>query len=317
MSIKISYGNGIGIKIDGETILLDPKVSDFISFVSHAHFDHTPYEIVTKPYCTEETFELIKTRNIHFDANLVKERKPINFDNFFVELLSSGHMLGSVQVFIETKNYSILYTGDFKTSESLTCKRMEIREADILILESTFGFPGIAFPSLENVRKELINWIEEQLKKGYSINLGGYPIGKSQEIIAILNKNKILPRVSSSIKKYSEIYNKFGVNLRFEENSNVNVKPINIVPSIKNKNYKNCVLSGWTLIKDFGTFGLPLSDHSDFNQILSFVKEINPKKVYCVHGYTKELAYAIERKLKIPAYPLSKIQQKSLLEFKI
>ncbi len=317
MDVKISYGNGIGMKLNGETILFDPKVSDFISFISHAHFDHTPYEIITKPYCTEETFELIKVRKPEFEANLVKIGKHINFDNFSVEFLSSGHMLGSAQIFIETKNSSILYTGDFKMSESLTCEKIEIRNADILILESTFGFPGINFPNLENVRKELISWVEEQLKKGYLINLGGYPIGKAQEIIAILNKNKILPRISLSIKKYSEIYKKFGIKLKFEENSNVSVKPINVISSIKSKNCKNCVLSGWTLLKDFGTFGLPLSDHSDFNQILDFVQQVKPKKVYCVHGYTKELAYAIEKKLKIPSYPLSRIQQKSLLEFKI
>lgn len=317
MDLKISYGNGIGIKINGETILLDPKVSDFISFISHAHFDHTPYEIVTKPYCTEETFELIKARNPEFEANLVKIGKLINFDNFSAEFLSSGHMLGSVQVLIETKNFSILYTGDFKTTQSLTCKKIEIREADILILESTFGLPGIIFPSLEDVRMELINWVEKQLEQGYLINLGGYPIGKSQEIIAILNENKILPKVSASIKKYSEIYRKFGIKLEFSNNSNVSVKPINVVPSIKNKNCRNCVLSGWTLVRDFGTFGLPLSDHSDFNQILDFVQQVKPKKVYCVHGYTKELAHAIQKKLKIPSYSLSKIQQKSLLEFKI
>ena len=317
MSIKISAGNGIGIKIDGQTILLDPKVSDFISFISHAHHDHTPYEVITKPYCTRETLELIKVRNPKFEANVLEKNKEIEFDGFSVKLLSSGHMLGSTQTLIETKECSILYTGDFKTTESFTCEKIEVEEADILIVESTFGLPGFKLPKTEQVRERLIEWVETQLKKGYSVNLGGYPIGKSQEIIGILNNYGIIPKVSASVKKYSEAYKKLGVKLKFEASSEVSVRPINVVPLIKSKKARNCVLSGWTLVRDFGTFGLPLSDHSDFNQILSFVREVKPKKVYCVHGYTKELAKAITKRLKIPAYPLAKSQQKSLLEFKI
>ncbi len=321
MEVKISYGNGIGLKLNGETFLLDPKISDFTSFVSHAHFDHSPYEIIKKPYCTQETFELIKVRDPSFKANIVRKNEKIDFGKVSVEFINSGHMLGSAQILIETKDVSILYTGDFKLRESLSCESIEIRNADILIIESTFGLRSISFPSLEKIEEELISWIEKQLKEGYSINLGGYPLGKSQEIISILNRNKIYPKLSSTVEKYSEVYRKFGVKLNYGKDDEIFVKPINIVCSIKSSKWKSCVLTGWTLLRDFGTFGLPLSDHSDFNQILSFVKEVRPKVVYCVHGFVKELSSAIRKELGIKAFPLFKDnnfnEQKSLVEFKI
>ena len=110
------------MKFGKNTVLFDPNVSDFISFVSHAHSDHSPFGSVTKPYCTPETYELIRLKNPDFEANVVKENKKIKFDDFTATLLSAGHVLGSSQVLIEADGKSILYTGDFKLSENLTCK---------------------------------------------------------------------------------------------------------------------------------------------------------------------------------------------------
>lgn len=311
MGINISYGNGIAVKIKDKIILLDPKVSDFISFISHAHFDHSPKEIIKKPYCTEETYKLIKVRNPFFEANIIKEGKKIDFDGFSAKLISSGHILGSTQVLIETENTSILYTGDFKLWQGLTHKTIKIQQADILITEATYGTPFYKFPLVEEVRKELIEWVFKNLKSGLEVNLGGYTIGKSQEIIKLLNKNGIIPQVSDSIRKYSEVYNEFGVNLKFlnkEEESNVFVRPIHTIPYLENGSSRGCVLTGWALSRRYSVKAFPISDHCDFEQLMLFVQEVRPKKVVCVHGYAKELAEEIRKRLKIQAQILRKGQ---------
>ncbi|MEM5844091.1 MAG: MBL fold metallo-hydrolase [Candidatus Aenigmatarchaeota archaeon] len=317
MELKISYGNGIAIKIKNETVLLDPKVSDFISFVSHAHVDHSPKEVIRKPYCTQETYELIKVRNPFFEANIVKENKKIEFDGFSVRLISSGHILGSTQILIETDNTSILYTGDFKLWQGLTHKAIKIYQADILITEATYGKPFFKFPFVEEVRKTLVEWVLRQIKNGFKVNLGGYTIGKSQEIIKLLNKNGIVPQVSDSIRKYSQVYNSFDVNLKFlekEEDSEVFVMPMHTVPYLQNKNSKCCVVTGWALFRNYGVETFPISDHCDFEQLMLFIQEVKPKKVICVHGYAKDLAYEIRKRLKIQAQFLGK-GQKVLLDF--
>ncbi|MGC8812166.1 MAG: MBL fold metallo-hydrolase RNA specificity domain-containing protein [Candidatus Aenigmatarchaeota archaeon] len=311
MELSISYGNGIAVRIKDKVVLLDPKVSDFISFVSHAHLDHSPKEIVKKPYCTEETYRLIKVRDPFFEANLLKEGKKIDFDGFSVKLISSGHILGSTQVLIETDKTSILYTGDFKLWQGLTHKSIKIQQADILITEATYGIPFYKFPLVEEVRKELMEWVFRQLKNGFEVSLGGYTIGKSQEIIKLLNKNGIKPQVSDSIRKYSEVYNYFGVNLKFldrEEDSNVFVRPMHTVPYVQNGNSRGCVLTGWALSRKYGVEAFPISDHCDFEQLMLFVQEVQPEKVICVHGYAKELAEEIRKKFKIQAQVLRKGQ---------
>jgi len=316
--LQIGLGNGIAIKVNGETILLDPKVSDFISFVSHAHSDHCPHEIIRKPYCTEETFELIKLRNPDFQANVVKENKKIKFDGFSAKLISAGHILGSTQTLIEVDGTSILYTGDFKLWQGLTSKAIDIQQADILITEATYGKPSFKFPLIEEVRKKIIKWVLEQNKKGYKVNLGGYHIGKSQEAIKALNMQGIVPQVSESIRKYCEVYNDFDIKLEFlkrGEESNVFVSPMHIIRFIKNKGTKGCVLTGWSLSRNYGVQGFPLSDHCDFEQLMLFIQQVNPKKVYCVHGYAKELAKEIRTRLKIQSQVLQRRHQKLINRF--
>jgi len=319
MTLNFSTGNGIAVKFNKKVILLDPQVSDLISFVSHAHADHSPSCFVTKPYCTEETYELIKLRDPYFEANVVKEDEKIKFDDFSVRLIPAGHVLGSAQTVIEADGKTILYTGDFKTSSSLTCKPIKIQEADILITESTYGLPEYIFEPIENVRKNIIDWVKQQLADNFSVDLGGYHIGKAQEAIKLLNENGIAPKISETIRQYSQVYKKFGVKLEFaepKEESNIFVKPMHLLNFNKRKDVKTAALTGWSLIDKF-PFGFPLSDHSDFKQIMEFVEQVNPKKVYCVHGYTHELAKEIKKKLGITAKSLEAPigQQRLLVDF--
>ena len=48
---------------------------------------------------------------------------------------------------------------------------------------------------------------------------------------------------------------------------------------------------------------------------IPFVEACNPKLVYTMHGFEKEFAFAIQRKLGIQAKPLSTAGQKLLAEF--
>ena len=44
----------------------------------------------------------------------------------------------------EDGEQSLLYTGDFKLGESATAERAELPQADILVIESTYGNPDLS-----------------------------------------------------------------------------------------------------------------------------------------------------------------------------
>jgi len=318
MSFTVSHGNGIAVKYKNQTILLDPNFSDFVSIVSHAHSDHCPQEIIKMPYCTVETAEFAKIRNPSFHSHIIKEGKVLKFDDFSIKLISAGHILGSTQTLIEADGKSILYTGDFKVSENLTCKKIDIQQTDVLITEATYGFPAYQIPDSEVVRREFVKWVGEQLKKNKKVNVGAYSLGKGQEAIRILNEEGIVPQVTDMVRKFSESYRKFGVKLEFLEKDEVGevfIKPMHVVTQMRGGGTADCVLTGWAVSRDYGCQGFPLSDHADFNELIEFVEAVNPKKVYCVHGYENVLAKEIKRRLKIQASTLSHREQKTLTDF--
>jgi len=216
--------------------------------------------------------------------------------------------LGSAQIFIETPEASILYSGDFKVSENLTTLPLEVRNADILITEATYGNPRYIFPQQEKTKEEFVKWVKSEIRKGNEVHVGAYPIGKSQEAIKILNEEGIIPKVTETIRRYSEVYKKFGVKLEFtSEDSEVLIKPIGL---IRNKEgVKNCILTGWTLYNEKGIFGFPISDHADFPQILEYVEMVKPKIVYCFHGFEDILCKEIKKRLGIEARPINSFER--------
>jgi len=326
MDIQFSVGNGLAIKLgkkSGSQILLDPRVADFISFTTHAHADHLPQVIVREPYCSPETYELAKLRNPEFEGHKMQHGKWQKFDDFRAKLISSGHILGSSMVFIETDGATILYTGDFKLWPGLSSKPVDIEHADILITEATYGHPTYQLPHIDSVRKEIIEFVNRH-RKNYAVNLGGYPIGKAQEAIKLLNMHDIVPSVSESIAKYCEVYKNYGFKLKFiQDGADVSVLPMHLISQMAHSGTdemngsKNAVLTGWAVSHSYhnGVAAFPLSDHCDFNQLLAFVHAVDPKKVFTFHGFERELAKTIRDKLKIPASPLLPRSQKLLTDF--
>ncbi|MEM0372807.1 MAG: MBL fold metallo-hydrolase RNA specificity domain-containing protein, partial [archaeon] len=49
----------------------------------------------------------------------------------------------------------------------------------------------------------------------------------------------------------------------------------------------------------------PMSDHADYYQIMEYVRRSRAKRVFTVHGYERELAVLIQKKLGVEAKPLS------------
>jgi hypothetical protein len=54
-----------------------------------------------------------------------------------------------------------------------------------------------------------------------------------------------------------------------------------------------------------------LSDHADFPDLIEFVKQVAPKKVYTLHGFAAEFAQTL-RDLGYDAQPLSEEDQLAL-----
>ena len=110
----------------------------------------------------------------------------LEWDDFRLTTFPAGHILGSAMLLVEGGNRSLLYTGDFKLSASATAEPANVPQAEILVMESTFGDPRYRLPDREQVIESLVQVIRQTLAVGRTPVIQAYVLGKAQELTRIL-----------------------------------------------------------------------------------------------------------------------------------
>jgi Cft2 family RNA processing exonuclease len=266
-----------------------------LDFISHAHSDHTS-AVRSSQYimASSETMQLLGQECKAYATLKVG-------DNAMFSLLDSGHMLGAKQLRIDNtaSGERTVYTGDFKMQESRTTKRLEIVSADTVIVDSTYPEPWMRFDDREEVESCLQDWTKNKLRYGI-VMFSAYAMGKSQEIIAILNEIGITPLVSKKISAASRVYRSCGVNIEYasayestgDYESITKDNFVGITDSrdmrelsralscIYKKRVFTAVATGFAKRFKFDTDAqFALSDHADFKQCVDYVDATEASKV--------------------------------------
>ena len=326
--MQISNKKGISFKDKTELFVDASGLRNTIGLITHAHSDHAKTSSTNTYYMTPETAALIDSDNKNCKIKKTPFEKKFSLNEFDCSFHNSGHILGSAQVAISNSKEVVL-TSDFKLQKSILFDSAEILPSDILVIESTFGTPNFIFPKREIIYENMIKWINSALSKNSFVVLGGYATGKAQELTKIVTEfiNET-PLVHQKSFIQNNVYKKQGVKLGdyLELNHNLNEANILIIPphlindelllalqhQLKRK-VECAIATGWKRYSKYKTF--PLSDHADFNSLIEYVKQSNPKLVLTTHGFEKEFASYVNRRLKIPAKSLSDSRQMILQEF--
>jgi putative mRNA 3-end processing factor len=230
----------------------------------------------------------------------------------------ADHILGTAQVLVEDKEETrILYTSDFRYS------RTPLIEADILVMEATYGDPIRVRPFGMMTEGILVSLVEQGLKRG-PVYVFGYH-GKLQKMMQILYEAKIKTPfiVPEKIHKVSKICEKHGMKLgkhllqygdeEAQTILNQNEPSVVFYHAYSRKKVEREALkiraSGWEFRKPYRRVGMndyvvALSDHSDFNELLQYVERCNPKMVITDRHRSEAariFAKEVEKRLKIPA----------------
>ncbi|MEW4563230.1 MBL fold metallo-hydrolase [Bremerella sp. JC770] len=276
---------------------LDVTRRQAIGFISHAHMDHTAHHALA--LCTQPTAKLVRHRLGNVTTKVMPLGEATEVAGIQLTALPAGHIFGSAMVFAEHEKGSLLYTGDFRLGPSATAEEAQLRSADYLIMECTFGHPQYRLPPRETVIEMLLERIHAALKRGATPVISAYVLGKSQEVTKILTSHGIPVLQHPDIYAISLVYQEAGCDLgdfrpytgRPIPGCAVIVPPRPVTPS---------VLPGAVHVEKFHVTGwafnpkrrrsapkdhwIPLSDHADFDQLIRAVEEVGPKTVFCTHG---------------------------------
>lgn len=282
-----------GLKLTRADLAIDFCRRQPRAFVSHAHADH----IARHEYalCTPATAALYKLRLGARPTLDVPYRQPIEWGGLRLTTYPAGHCLGSAMLLAEDGRQSLLYTGDFKLGESATAERAELPQAEILVIESTYGRPNYRLPPRAAAIAELCQFVREALALGAVPVVEAYALGKAQEVTRILADAGFRVLQHRLAYAVTEVYERFGVAVgcrgRLEgppEPGCVVVTPPRTGSFPKLRTVPIAV-TGWaidprTKYRLGVDYAVPLSDHADYDELFEAVARVNPKVIYCTHG---------------------------------
>lgn len=302
---------------------LDPPRARDWGFVSHAHADH--FARHRRLLCSRPTRTLIEARYAPKRTEFVALDfgEPLDIGGHRLRLYPAGHIAGSAQLHVESlaTGASLLYTGDFKARPGHAAEAPEWPRADTLVMETTFGHPRYRLPAAEEVVAGMGQFVRETWNAGAVPVLLCYSLGKAQETILALERSLPGPlkwRVHPAVEEMNRAVAGLGFPLPVCETFDPKTGdplaaagPDEIVmmppmarrfsagPS-RDRPLRVAMITGWGIDPSaryrFGVDAVfPLSDHADYDDLHRCVERVAPRRVYTVHGYTKEFAADLRR----------------------
>jgi len=262
-------------------------------------------------------YKIPKSKDMRLEYNL-----PIRIESEIIELKPSEHVIGSAQVLVKLEDgMEIAYTGDFKNPG----KGTPILNPDVLIIEATYGKPGLRRPFKDEIEMLLGDYIRDHLIKG-PVRIFGYH-GKLQEIMFKLREQGIDAPfiVSGKVEEITKLAIKYGLKIDNVHNSN---SP-EISEILKSNWYisfhhylefkkriptraTDFLVTGWEFRQpvrklDERSYIIALSDHADFDELIYYIDNSSAEIIVTDGGrksYARELAEYVNKYLGKKAFSM-------------
>lgn len=307
---------------------------------THIHHDHMGQFSTSKS--NQKIIASVPTKDLllaEFNADLrrrsnfvgVPEGEPQLVNGTSIELVSSNHILGGVQVKLSTsEGYTIGYSSDFFWPMEKPIL------VDELVVDATYGDPSrIRRFSQQNVDEVLLDQVLLQLRSGNSVAVIGYR-GRLQYAMHLLAEQLKVPCLASErVCKVSEVYEAHGyrmptllysdspetkkiINKRSQCVAFVTMNERRHTPWVDS--YAKLTLSAHMAtpsnpLTEYGNGDacLALTDHADFLGTIEYIHATGAKKVWTDprSGNAQALAkvlkdeYGLESEMLIPEKSLS------------
>ncbi len=246
-----------------------------------------------------------------------------------VSLHPAGHTLGSAMIRVERVGGRAegdeggvwLVTGDYKLESDGVSEPAEIVRCDTLVTESTFGLPIYRWRPQATVFEDLNAWWRANQGEGRTTVVFAYALGKAQRVLANLDLSIGPVFAHGAIRRMNEAYAEAGARLpdapaadKAGVRAAAKAGRAGLVLATGSADgsawmkgfgdVARAQCSGWMAVR--GTRrragmdrGFVLSDHADWDGLLSAVAASGATRVGVTHGYTGALSrWLCERGLR-------------------
>ncbi|MEF2072860.1 ligase-associated DNA damage response exonuclease [Consotaella aegiceratis] len=304
---------------------VDPVVPVERSLVTHGHADHARPGS-TKVLATAETLAIMALRygeDFCTERQIARLGERLDVGGVTVSFHPAGHVLGSAQIAVEKDGLKMVVSGDYKRRPDPTCAGFAPVACDVFITEATFALPVFRHPQAEDEIGRLLASVRQFPERTHLV--GAYALGKAQRVIAMLRgQGYDAPiYIHGALKKLCDFYQDEGIALGDLRPATVEagrksdfagaivVGPPSAFADRWARRFADpvaCFASGWMQVRQRARqrgVELPLiiSDHSDWDELIETIAEIEPGEVWVTHGREEALVRWCEL-AGIPARPL-------------
>ena len=309
----MSVGNWIephpeGIYIPAADAWIDPSAPKPRALVTHGHADHARGGHGTV-WATPETLAIMEARYGPQLGQPVAYGETIRLGEVDIGFVPAGHVLGSAQIVLDHDGERVVVSGDYKRRADPTCARFEPVRCDVFITEATFGLPVFRHPETHDELTKLLDALHANPDR--CVLVGAYALGKAQRVIAELRAAGHHDPIylHGALEKMCALYEDHGVPLgelrpatdtdKGEMKGHIVLSP----PGALNDRWSRrlpdpitAMASGWMRVRQRARqrnveLPLILSDHADWDELTSTIREIAPKEVWVTHGREDALVH--------------------------
>lgn len=282
---------------------IDPWKPVDKAIITHAHSDHAKWG--SQYYlCHHYTKPLLQLRLGENNYQSVDWGETINMNGVKVSLHPAGHIIGSSQVRVEYNGEVWVFSGDYKTEDDGISGKFEPVTCNTFISESTFGLPIYKWKKQNDIFDDIKKWVAKNHAEQKTSVLIAYSLGKAQRILQPLAETGLPIFAHGAVYNTHQVLINNGWQLpciakveadapkeRYKGNIVIAPPSADGTPWMKRfYPYSVGVCSGWMQVRGNARrrnvdAGFALSDHADWEGLLSAVKATGAEKVFVTHGF--------------------------------
>lgn len=304
-------------------IYIDPWKAVDRAVITHAHSDHSRWGM--KHYLAHHhSAEVMKLRlGAEISLQTVAYEEPQNINGVKISLHPAGHIPGSAQVRLEYKGKVAVVSGDYKTENDGLSTPFEPIKCHEFVSECTFGLPIYKWESQVEIFQQINSWWKANAEEGRNTVLFAYSLGKAQRILQNLDRSIGSVFVHGAVWNTNQALIKNGIELwdvprvtaelpKSTFQGSLIIAPPSAMgtPWMKRFGpYRTGICSGWMAVR--GTRrrrsadrGFVLSDHADWEGLVSAIIGTEAEKVYLTHGNTASFGKFLQEEKGIDAVEL-------------
>lgn len=286
-------------------IYIDPWRPVDKALITHGHADHSRWG--HKSYlATASAAPVIKYRLGDINMQTIDYGKSLSINGVEFSFHPAGHIIGSAQIRVAYKGEVWVASGDYKLEDDGISEAFEPIKCNTFITESTFGLPIYDWRPQQDIFNDINQWWRANAAEGKVSFITGYSLGKAQRILNSLDSSIGNIYTHGAVENINEVIRNQGVSLpdtiRVTKDippkdyiSNLVLAPPGALNSAWMKKFKPIsigIASGWMALRGArrrraAERGFVLSDHVDWKDLNTVIKETEAERVIVTHGYTK------------------------------